>query len=211
MKNWKMALKMVFGFGIVLVLLAVIAIMSVTGIAGIIDNAKTVIEGNKLNGLLTQREVDHLNWAGEVNGLLTDDSITELNVEVDDHECLLGKWLYGDGRKDAELLVPSLAPLFTSIEEPHRLMHESATHIKDVFVQADLNIPAVLARTEIDHLKWASTIRDSLLANAEYLTVETDHEKCGLGIWLQTDTAVSMYNNGSSEFKSIWDDLKMRF
>ena len=52
--------------------------------------------------------------------------MTSLNVETDDHKCGFGQWLYGDGRKQAEALVPSLAPLLKKIEEPHRLLHESA-------------------------------------------------------------------------------------
>ena len=184
MKNWKMALKMIFGFGTVLLLLIVAAFMSVSGIAGIISNAETVISGNKLDGLLTQREVDHLNWAGEVNALLTDDQIIELNVQLDDHECAFGKWLYGNGREDAEALVPSLAPLLREMEEPHRQLHESAATIKAEFVQADISIPSVLRQREIEHLNWASAIRDALLAGDRNLTVETDPAECGPGKWL---------------------------
>ena len=207
MKNWKMALKMVFGFGMVLILLAVTAFVAVTGIIGIIDNAKIVIEGNKLDGLLAQREVDHLNWAGDVNALLTDNNVTELNVQLDDHQCAFGQWLYGDGREEAELLVPSLAPLFKDIEEPHKNLHDSAALIKDEFVQADINIPSILRQREIEHLNWASDIRDALLRGETRLSVETDPEECGLGKWLQSEDAKRMYSHGSVEFTAIWDEM----
>ncbi len=207
MKNWKMALKMLFGFGIVIILLVLTAFVSILGIEGIIGNAKTVIAGNKLDGLLAQREVEHLNWAGEVNALLTDDTVTELNVQLDDHQCAFGKWLYGDGRTEAETLVPSLAPLLKAIEGPHLRLHESATQIKDEFVQADLNITSVLQQREIEHLRWAASIRDALLRGDRTLQVETDPEKCGLGIWLESDAAGEMYSKGTAEFRAIWDDM----
>lgn len=205
MKNWKMALKMIFGFGLVLILLAVIAFMSIFGIADIISNAGTVIAGNQLDGLLAQREVDHLNWANDINALLTDDTVTELNVQLDDHQCAFGQWLYGDGRKGAEDLVPSLAPLFKEIEEPHLHLHESAASIKSEFVQADITIPSLLRQREIEHLNWASDIRDALLAGKTSLSVQTDPSECGLGKWLSSDSAAMIYKNGSEDFKKNWN------
>jgi len=207
MKNWKMGLKMIFGFGIILVLLTFIAVFAIIGISDIVGNAGVVIAGNKLDGNLAQREVEHLNWAGDVNALLTDASVTELNVQLDDHECAFGKWLYGQEREAAEALVPSLAPLLSGIEEPHYHLHESAGRIKDEFIQADISAPAILKQREIEHLAWAGQIRDALIANDRSLSVQTDPEKCGLGLWLKSDAAQNMYDNGSSEFKMIWNDM----
>ena len=82
-----------------------------------------VVGGNRLRGEILQKEVDHLNWANEVNALLTDDRVTTLDVETDDHKCGFGIWLYGEGRKKAEALVPSLVPILKSIEEPHKKLH----------------------------------------------------------------------------------------
>ncbi|MBI9108503.1 MAG: CZB domain-containing protein [Spirochaetales bacterium] len=207
MKNWKMGLKMTFGFGIVLILLTLIAVFAITGISGIVGNAETVIAGNKLDGNLAQREVEHLNWAGDVNALLTDDSITELNVQLDDHECAFGRWLYGQEREAAEALVPSLVLLLSSIEEPHYHLHESAGRIKDEFIQADLAIPAILKQREIEHLEWAGEIRDALINGERGLTVETDPQECGLGRWLGSAAALNMYDKGGSEFKMLWNEM----
>ena len=202
-----MALKMIFGFGIVLLLLAFSSFMSIFGIIEIIDNAQTVIEGNKLDGLLAQREIDHLNWVCDVSALLTDDSITKLDVQLDDHQCAFGQWLYGEGRKEAEAFVPSLAPLFNAIEEPHRLLHESAAAIDEAFIQADRKTPSELKSREIEHLNWAADIRDALLAGENSLDVQTDPELCGLGIWLKTDQAKAIYENGSNTFRKTWDEM----
>ena len=90
------------GFGVILILLGVIGVLSYTGVGGIVKNAAQVIDGNRLDGMLAQKEVDHLNWVNNVNALLTDDSVTTLEVQTDDHKCGFGKWLYGEGRKQAE-------------------------------------------------------------------------------------------------------------
>jgi methyl-accepting chemotaxis protein len=146
--NWKNLTigKMVaFGFGVVLVLLSVVGFLSYIGVGGIVTNAGQVIDGNKLDGILAQKEVDHLNWSNKVNALLTNDKVTTLQVETDDHKCGFGEWLYGEGRKSAERLVPGIASLLKEIEEPHRKLHKSAISIGEVFKQA--NSEFIICRT----------------------------------------------------------------
>ncbi len=206
-KNLKVRTKMYAGFGLVLILLGITAIFAIVGIVQIVSNAGIVIEGNKLDGLLAQKEIDHLNWASEVNALLTDENITELNVELYDHNCAFGKWLYGSGREQIETFIPDLAVLLHQIEAPHKALHDSAAEIKDLFIQADQNLSAVLRQREIEHLNWAAAIRDSLLAGERTLTVQTDHEQCGLGIWLAGSEAKHIYSNASPEFKASWDRM----
>ena len=72
--------KITLGFAAVLVLLVITGLLSYFGVGGIVQNASEVIGGNQLDGALAQREVDHLNWAQEVNALLSDDTVTELNA-----------------------------------------------------------------------------------------------------------------------------------
>ncbi|HKK90433.1 MAG TPA: hypothetical protein VJ936_03480, partial [Desulfobacteraceae bacterium] len=64
--------KIAFGFAITLILLCTVGILSYTGVGSIVTNAGQVIDGNKLDGNLAQKEVDHLNWANRVSALLTD-------------------------------------------------------------------------------------------------------------------------------------------
>ena len=117
------------GFGLVLALIVVLSLSSFIGVGKIVGNATEVIGGGRLNAELAQREVDHLNWAGKVTGVLVNGG-TELSVETDPHKCGFGKWYYGEGREQAEKLLPSLKSLIAEIEEPHKKLHESATAIK---------------------------------------------------------------------------------
>ena len=107
-KNLSLKVKFALGFGSLIGILAIVGAWSTLGIGTIVGNASEVIDGNKLRGEMVQREVDHLQWAGKVNELLTDDAVTELNVQTDSHQCRLGKWFYGEGRQHAEQLVPQL-------------------------------------------------------------------------------------------------------
>ncbi len=188
--NWKdmtIGKKIGTGFGVIILFLIVLASMSFMGVGGIVKNASEVIEGNKLDGNLAQKEVDHLNWANQVNALLTDDAITQLDIQTDDHQCGFGKWLYGDGRKQAELLVPSLAAIFKEIELPHAKLHASAIEIKKHFHQADEHLPKFLVEKEVDHLKWVAKVEELFLKNLPELDVITDDHQCGLGKFLYGD------------------------
>ncbi len=208
--NWKemtIGKKIGTGFGIVLILLTLVGILSYSGTRGIVGNAEEVIDGNKLDGNLAQKEVDHLNWANQLNALLTDDTVTELKVQTDHQKCAFGQWLYGEGRKEAEHLVPSLAPLLKDIEDPHKSLHNSAIAIGKVFRQANPNLPTLFVQREVDHLKWAAKIRDAFIQQKDELGVQTDPTQCGLGKWLNSDEARAAYEHGDNDFRRVWDDM----
>ncbi|MBM4350472.1 MAG: methyl-accepting chemotaxis protein, partial [Deltaproteobacteria bacterium] len=129
MKNMSVGKKITFGFGVVLILLAVVGVMSFTGVSDIVKDAHEVIIGNELDRELAQKEVDHLNWVNKVNAFLNNESIAKLEVEVDDHKCAFGKWLYGEERKETEKLFADIAPLLREIEGPHHQLHKSAVDL----------------------------------------------------------------------------------
>jgi methyl-accepting chemotaxis protein len=180
-KNLKLGKKLAAGFGVVIAFLVIVGICSFAGINQIKENAQEVIGGNKLRGLIVEKEVDHLNWINAVSALLTDDQVTELNVQTDEHKCAFGHWLYGPERKEAEALVPEIAEYLAAIEQPHTELHQSAIDIADHFKQANSQLPAFLAEKEGDHLKWAADCEALFSRNLPSLEVITDEHACGLG------------------------------
>ncbi len=185
-KNLKLGKKMAVGFGLMLFMITAVGAWAIFGISGIVGNAGEVIDGNKLRGEMIKREVEHLNWAGEVNKLLTDDAVTKLDVQEDPHKCAFGKWYYGEGRKEAEILVPELVPLLEEIEEHHNHLHASATKIGETYRVADDELPLFLAEKEVDHLKWINEVLAYLAASdhTKPLNVQTSSRLCGLGKFL---------------------------
>ncbi len=206
-KNLKLGKKLGIGFGVVLLFLMIVGGGAIYGIGGIVGNAGEVILGNKLDGNLAQKEVDHLNWAKKVSALLTDDSVVALDVQTDSHKCGFGQWLYGEGRKQAEAAVPSIAPMLKEIEQYHADLHGSAIEIGKHFRQADASLPGVLAARAIDHLRWADAIRDCFLEQKDEFTVQTDPTQCALGKWLASDQAKKAYETGDADFKGAWDKM----
>lgn len=132
-KNLRLSLKVLVGIGSVLVLLAVIGVWSVKGLSEAVRDGKEVSDGNKLRAELLQREVDHLNWAKNVSAFLLDDRVKELTVQVDHTKCKFGEWYYGEGRKQAEAMLPALKDELAAIEDPHRKLHESAGLIRKAY------------------------------------------------------------------------------
>jgi len=204
--------KIAVGFGSVLALLAIVGALSFRGIGNIIYNAESVVAGRKLEGVITQREIDHLNWVNKVNDLLTNAEVNELNVEVDDHNCGLGKWLYGEERKSAEELVPSLSVLLKEIEEPHRKLHESAIEIGKLFRQPHPGLALTLARRLNDHFAWVNKVSEALLSvggsDVEFekfsLGVQTDPAKCGFGKFLEDKNNLKIADE-FEEYKTALD------
>jgi len=122
--------RLAIGSAIIAAIITITGIYNYFGIGSILQHGQEVIESNKLNADLAQREIDHLMWASKVRDFVTDEQAAKLEVEVDPHKCCFGTWYYGEGRKTAEQLVPELAPILGKIEKPHQSLHESAVAIQ---------------------------------------------------------------------------------
>jgi methyl-accepting chemotaxis protein len=183
-KNMTVGKKIGTGFGIVITLLAIVAISSVLGITNILRGTAEIEKINDLRTEMKDREIDHLNWAKKVNDIFLDSKIQKLEVPLDPTKCKFGKWYYGDGSKIAKELVPEAGKSIDEIEIPHKLLHESAKKIGDCFHQADMNLPLLLTEKEGDHLKWIGKCYELFAENKAELNVALEHDKCGLGLFL---------------------------
>jgi len=192
-KNMTVGKQIAFGFGIVLVLLLGIGITSYTGISGLIVSAVNMITGESIMGEMKAREIDHLNWAGKVSAFLQDKDIKELKVETDHTRCELGKWLYGEERKNAEAAIPALASLFKSMEKPHERLHHSVIDIAEKMNK--LNVEEAMTtfyRAEVAHLNWLDKVMNEIVEKKASLSVELDHTQCAFGKWLHGAEAADM-------------------
>jgi len=163
----------------------VVGLWSLRGVGEIVHNAEGVIDGNKLKAEMVQREVDHLQWASRVSELINDEQIHTLDVQTDPHKCGFGQWYYGEGRRQAELLVPQVATALAGIEEPHRRLHESATRIDEAYCSANPTAGSILRDAKTSHLAWTHQIKDAFLNRdlAPLENLQLDPTKCGFGTW----------------------------
>ncbi len=206
-KNLKLGKKIMAGIGSVLLLMLFVGIWSFFGINAIVNDAQELSEGNKLVGILLKREVDHLNWAGDVNKLLTDNKVTQLKVQTDPRKCAFGMWYYGEGRKKAENFLPALQAPLVKIEAPHTQLHKSAVSIAKAFKVADETLPAILANMESDHLSWAEKVQGSILSKKRSLNVQLDHTRCAFGKMIYGPVGQKM-RAADPEFARLLDKIE---
>lgn len=207
LKRLKIGTKIMLLAVSILCLMAVIMAWSVNGLSTTVKNGEEMAAGNSLRGELLAREVDHLNWTKKISTFLTDDNVTELDVQMDHTQCALGKWLYGEGRKEAELLVPELAQSLKAIEEPHKHLHQSAKKIKGAFRNADPHLPQFLTEKELDHVAWVSAIQSAIISGDGNMDVEFNHKLCGFGKFLYGD-AGQKAAAANPELAKILNDIK---
>ncbi len=203
----KIGTKMLLLAGSILTLLLITLVWGISGLSTTVSNGKEMANGNKLRGTLLAREVDHLNWVTAVSNFLTDEKISQLNVQTDHTQCALGKWMYGKGGKEAVALVPALKEDLKALEEPHRLLHESAKKIQAVFRVADPHLPQYLTEKELDHVSWVSKVQSAIISNKGDLGVELDHKKCAFGKFLYSDKAKKLAAN-SPEMAQVFREIE---
>ena len=196
------------GFMLMIGLLMLSGLATYIGVNFIIRDAREMDAGNQLFGHLGEREVDHLNWANQLSTLFADDSLDKVTVATDDRQCALGRWLYGEGRKEAETLLPSLAPILKNLEEPHFRLHQTAVKIGEQFRPADQQLTNFFREIKVAHLSWMHTVKDVFLdPKVTSITVETDPRLCSLGRWLYSDE-FSRRRQQSPELAAFWNAVE---
>jgi len=185
LKNLKLSGKL-WGLTILLLLaVLLVAGSSIWSIRGMLSASKHFAGAADSNIFMVEKEVDHLNWVKKVQDLFLENQAT-LNVQLDPAKCGLGKFLYGEKGKAMAENDPKLAGLLDAIKEPHKHVHESGKHIKDVWQQNHPGLSQTLAARLDDHRRWASNLSNAILEDKE-INIQTDPAECGFGKWLAGD------------------------
>jgi methyl-accepting chemotaxis protein len=136
-KDFKFRNKLIISFGLIVMLFAACSIWTIYNLQILIRYAENNSEGRQLRENLKQIYLDHLIWSKKVSLFFVENNDDQIQVQTDDHQCNFGKWLYGDGRKDAVAVMPELDSLFKKVEEPHFLLHESIIEINSILKSKD--------------------------------------------------------------------------
>jgi methyl-accepting chemotaxis protein len=131
-KSMKLGTKLIGGFAVVGLITLTLGFICLNGISNIATTSEHLSFLGHIENQMLQREIDHLNWARKVGEFQRDESIVEVAVEKDDHKCGFGKWYYGEERKLAENAIPELSDLLKRIENPHKLLHQSAVELESL-------------------------------------------------------------------------------
>ena len=118
--------QLILSFGAILSLLALTVAGGGFGLRHVLGLSDAAMTAGNLSAEFARREIDHLNWASELNRYVFDPRVPTLSVELDPTRCAFGRWYHGAERHAAERRFSQLAPLLAAIDEPHRLLHDSA-------------------------------------------------------------------------------------
>ncbi len=146
--------KLSLGFTCIIVLIVAMAAVSYRMTNQVSEAQHHAVEMLGWEEFVTQKQADHLKWLDALNATFIENR-NGVDVELDDHQCGLGKWLHGP---DAEALVasdPAAAELLERLKQPHHDLHRSAATIDQVLKQAGADEASQLtARAEaLDILK----------------------------------------------------------
>ncbi len=181
-KNLKIGKKLALGFGMVLVLLAVISVYNYNSFCSVEDQLTFVHETDEAEVFAISKEVDHVMWMAKVSELFLDEDVTALDVQTDPTKCGLGTWLHSEETRKRAAGDAELAALLDRIEEPHRHLHESAIEIDEEYVAFDMQLKSLLADRWIDHLDWINQVANSNLTKTIF-DGGVDPHQCAFGKW----------------------------
>ncbi|OHD56952.1 MAG: hypothetical protein A2Y33_08300 [Spirochaetes bacterium GWF1_51_8] len=129
-RNVSLVFRIVFSFIIVSIAVFVLGYFGITSTTKLDGVAKNLDHSHTLNSSLITREVEHMKWAQTVL-LAVHSKSPSIAVEKDPTKCNLGKWYYGEERKDIEKTYPALKPFLEKLEAPHKSLHQSVVKIEE--------------------------------------------------------------------------------
>jgi methyl-accepting chemotaxis protein len=132
LNNLSLGKKFTLGFGSIIILLAIITAISLLGFKSVLNSSTESINSDDFRAELLQNYNAHIVWSKELSHNIYADKDNRITVELSHTLCAFGKWYYGDSRREAEALIPNLAPVLAQMEEPHKQLHQSAEHIKNM-------------------------------------------------------------------------------
>ncbi|MBU4234837.1 MAG: bacteriohemerythrin [Proteobacteria bacterium] len=148
-KNWSIGIKISVALGVVLLLMIGTSGVGLLKVSQLNSHMGEALSVNALDTELANREIDHLRFLGKITAFFQDASMTTLDLQTDDHRCNLGKWLYGEGRKEAEQKYPELVPQLKELEAPHALLHDSVAEMQQILAKAESKDMAVYGMQDI--------------------------------------------------------------
>lgn len=125
----KKSIKVMVGFRVIAALLSVLlfSIMTTINTIRIDRNNKASSQTNALLDRAERAETAHYKWIANLSNALY--AGTEFTGSKDPTTCVLGQWLYGNADTDD----PTILALRNEIEPLHKELHQSATHVLDLY------------------------------------------------------------------------------
>ena len=90
-----------------------------------------------LGNFLREMKTAHLSWMTQVQEAIIDPDVNQVSVEMDDHQCVFGHWLYSNEVETLKQNNPEFAAAVNAAYEPHQRLHQSANQINAYLQEND--------------------------------------------------------------------------
>jgi len=194
--------KLTFGFAAMVVLIGSMFLGAVLSNHHVERSIARTHEMAQASQLMSEKITDHFKWLDKLNGTFVQ-NLEGVNVQLDDHQCALGKWLYGE---DAQRLAdsdPEAAQLIEKLKQPHNALHTSGQKIKEVWQQQNEGLRTALWSVLETHAQWSRQVGQAIIAKEQSLDVNLDHTTCGFGRFLKSE----FYKHGSPQLKQTIEPI----
>ncbi|MEJ2663988.1 MAG: methyl-accepting chemotaxis protein, partial [Spirochaetia bacterium] len=204
--NLKMSTRMYLGFGGILFLLVLLAIIVYTNIRGIAKANQDYITYANYDKEMVQKVVDHFKWVVNLEKMFLA-NLNTTDVQLDYTKCALGKFIYGDEAKKLSESDPKFAELIHNLIEPHKHLHESAVTIKNIWMKRHIGLIDILKDRLDDHRKWAAQLSTIILERNPNIRIELDPTQCAFGKFLASPK-LQEFTRNFPELKNIIDEVR---
>ncbi|MCK5073008.1 MAG: CZB domain-containing protein [Bacteriovoracaceae bacterium] len=185
LKKLSLAKKLYLGFGTILILLTVLAVVVFNNLVNIKDRAGDAIDYSHYDTFMVEAEAAHLKWLNKLTGLFLHNE-EKVDVQLDHTKCFLGKFLYGEKAKELAAKDPEIKALLEKIKDPHQKFHESAGHIGKVWKQRHLGLRNLLKDQMNEQHIWASEVSKIVIEKNSNIKIQTDSTKSHFGKFLRS-------------------------
>ncbi|GAB6165448.1 hypothetical protein JCM19992_14480 [Thermostilla marina] len=186
-RTFSICAKLALAFAMIGLMVVGLGMWTIHGVESLSQDADELADANAIRAELIQRNLDHLNWAEKLREYVENPQSAKLEIETDPQQCGFGHWFYGDGRQEAEAVLPALSGNLEAIEEPHRRLHESAVKIAQVRTTGDPRLPELFAELKAAHIAYVDRVKTAILENPRQWPKLPSATECDLGKYLASD------------------------
>lgn len=130
--RWTIGKRLGIGFTLLCIVLGIMTVIVISETVRVEKTAKEVNELLEIRAELRSANLDHLNWlAGLHSQMILGE---KFEGELDPVKCNFGQWYHNFDPKR----IKGLPEVYKDIEQPHKILHESAAKIKDFYNQGKL-------------------------------------------------------------------------
>ncbi|QQE11112.1 CZB domain-containing protein [Planctomycetota bacterium] len=178
--------KLALGFSAIVLLIVFTLVISLLTEHEVNSQKDDALQYTAWNQLLTEKETDHFKWLSNLHKLFLE-NLEDVPVQLDEHQCGLGKWLDSEDSRRVADLDPQLAEVLDKLRLSHAQVHQSAGEINETWVQATDKLREHLWDIQQAHMRWAQGLSDDLLIDSNSVHVNMSHHDCALGKFKKTD------------------------